>query len=74
MLRINDVVIYGEARYRILNATDEGYIWINIDSDKSFPEQISASEVQAAIFEEALKRVDEPGGFKFEVQHRCLTP
>lgn len=60
MLRINDVVIYGEARYRILNATDEGYIWINIDSDKSFPEQISASEVQAAIFEEALKRVDEP--------------
>ena len=60
MLRINDVVIYGEARYRILNVTDKGYVWINIGSDKSFPEQISVSEVETATHTETLKRIDDP--------------
>lgn len=62
MLRINDVVSYRDTRYRVLDPTDEGYVWINIDSDKSFPETISASEVDAAILEETLKRADDPHG------------
>lgn len=60
MLRINDVVTYGEARYRILITVDDGYVWINIDSDKSFPEQITTSEVEAAILSETLKKEDDP--------------
>lgn len=60
MLRINDVIAYGEARYRILNTGGEGYIWINIDSDKALPELIHAPEVEAAILAESLRRVDDP--------------
>ena len=41
MLRINDVVVFGEARYRILDVSDIRYTWINIDSDKAFPERVS---------------------------------
>lgn len=62
MLRTSDVVLYRDTRYRVLDRTDDGHIWINIDSDKSFPEPISASEIDAAILEEALKRADDPYG------------
>lgn len=39
MLRINDVVMYADIRYRILVVSDTQYTWIDIDSDKAFPEQ-----------------------------------
>ncbi|PTN37330.1 DDE-type integrase/transposase/recombinase [Desulfonatronum sp. SC1] len=60
MLQINDVLMYGEVRHRVLNSTEEGYVLINIDSIHSFPEYISASEVEAAILSESLKKVDDP--------------
>lgn len=62
MLRINDIVSYRDTRYRVLDHTDDGYVWIDIDSDKAFPQPVSASEVDAAILDEALKRADDPHG------------
>jgi hypothetical protein len=62
MLRINEVVVHGDARYRVLCTTATGYLWINIDSNNSFPEHISQSEVEADILSESLKKVDDPYG------------
>ena len=60
MLRINEVVLCGEVKYRILDTSDTGYIWINIDSEKSFPEQISASEIKAEMLSGTLRKVEDP--------------
>ncbi|WP_035261141.1 Mu transposase C-terminal domain-containing protein [Desulfonatronum lacustre] len=60
MLRINDVITYGETRHRVLNITNDGHVLINIDSIHSFPEYISASEVEAAILSECMRNVDDP--------------
>jgi len=60
MLRVNDVVKLGDERYRILEAGDSRYIWINIDSEKSFPESILVSEVESEILSENLKKAEDP--------------
>lgn len=60
MLLINDVVMLEDIRYRILDAVDIGYFWINIDSDKSFPELITRSEIEDGILSERLKTVEDP--------------
>lgn len=60
MLRINDVVRYGDERYRVLEFSADGYIWISIDSPKSFPEQISVDEVEAEILSEVIQKVEDP--------------
>lgn len=60
MLRINDVVMFEEAIYRILNVSDIRYTWIDIDSDKAFPERISIAEVDEAILSESLKKINDP--------------
>lgn len=57
MLRINDVVVFGEARYRILDVSDIRYTWINIDFDKAFPERVSLAEVEDFILSETLKKL-----------------
>ena len=60
MLRINDVVAFEEARYRILDVSDIRYTWINVDSDKAFPERVSLAEVEDFILSETLKKIDDP--------------
>lgn len=60
MLRINDVVMFEGIRYRILDVSDIRYTWINIDSDKAFPERIQVSEIEEAILSETLKIVEDP--------------
>lgn len=60
MLRINDVVMYVDIRYRILVVSDTQYTWIDIYSDKAFPEQIPLSEVNAEILSETLRKVEDP--------------
>ena len=60
MLRINDVVHYGEERYRVLELSTDGYIWISIDSSKAFPEQILAAEVETEILAEVIQKVEDP--------------
>ena len=39
MLRINDVVMYVDIRYRILVVSDTQYTWIDIYSDKAVASQ-----------------------------------
>jgi hypothetical protein len=60
MLRINEVVKFEETRYRILDVSKIRYTWINIDSDKSFPERVSLEEIDELIHAEALKKIDDP--------------
>lgn len=60
MLRINDVVAFEEARYRILDVSDIRYTWINVDSDKAFPERVSLAEVEDFILSETLKKLMTP--------------
>lgn len=60
MLRINDVVTYGKQRYRILSVAEGLYIWIDIDSKRAFPEEITTAEVEAHILSEELKKADDP--------------
>jgi hypothetical protein len=60
MLQINDVLQYGSARYRILEVTSEGYLWISIDTDKGFPEQILETEIEEALLSSELRIIDDP--------------
>ena len=60
MLRINEVVKYMTSRYRILDVEDDVYTWINIDSDKAFPERIFKTEIEAEILSENLKKAEDP--------------
>lgn len=60
MLRINDVVMYTDIRYRVLDIGEDLYVWINIDSGKAFPEQVNISEVETAILDESLKVTEDP--------------
>ncbi|AHC16020.1 hypothetical protein [Salinispira pacifica] len=60
MLQINDVLQYGSARYRILEVTSEGYLWISIDVDKGFPAQILEAEIEEALLSSELRIIDDP--------------
>lgn len=60
MLLINDVLQYGEARFRVLSRMSGGYVWINLDSANALPEVITDTEVNEAIYSEAIKKVDDP--------------
>lgn len=62
MLRINDVVAHGQARYRVLLISDGSYTWIDIDSGCTLPERIPISQVEAEILSETLRKVDDPYG------------
>ena len=60
MQRINDVYMYNDSRYRILDFVEDGYLWINIDLNTGFPEQISEPDFESAILSETLKKIDDP--------------
>jgi len=60
MLRINDVFKLGQERYRILALVGQHAIWMNIDSDKAWPELVKATEIEQWILDESLRRVEDP--------------
>lgn len=60
MLRINDVVMFEEVRYRILDVTDFRYVWIDIDANNAFPESIKVSVVKKATLAETLSISEDP--------------
>ena len=60
MLRINDVFKHGRERYRILVLSGQRAIWINIDSDKAWPELVRTVEIEQWILDELLRRVEDP--------------
>lgn len=60
MFRINEVLKYGEGRYRVLQRIGDCLVWIDIDDDSAFPELASTSELVDAIDQETLNRIDDP--------------
>ena len=60
MLRINDVFQLGQERYRILVLAGQHAIWINIDSDRAWPELVATIEIEQWIFDESLRRTEDP--------------
>lgn len=60
MLRVNDVFRYADCRYRVLNPLGQGFVWIDIDSDKAFPEVVSVAEIERLFHQEMLKLLDDP--------------
>ena len=60
MLRINDVFKFGQERYRILVLDGQHAIWINIDSDKAWPELVRTVEIEQWILDELLSRAEDP--------------
>ncbi|MBS8231497.1 transposase [Marinobacter salarius] len=60
MLQINDVFKLGQERYRILASADQHLLWINIDSDKAWPELVRTAEIEQWILDESLRRVEDP--------------
>lgn len=60
MLRINDIALFEEVRYRILDVAEFRYAWIDIDSNNAFPITIKESEVEQAILAESLSIAEDP--------------
>ena len=54
MLRINDVFQLEQERHRILALADQHVLWINIDSDKAWPELVRTAEIEQWILDESL--------------------
>lgn len=60
MFRINEVVKFDERRYRVLLLLGDQLVWIDIDSASAFPEIASVSDLEEAIFQERLNRIEDP--------------
>ena len=68
MLRINDVIQYEDHRYRVLDFSAPHLIWINLDSEKAFPEVIRIAEIEELVHEEKLKLMSDPYAYLFNEQ------
>lgn len=60
MPRINDVFQLEQERHRILALAHQHVLWINIDSDKAWPELVRTAEIEQWILDESLRRVEDP--------------
>lgn len=60
MLRINDVFEWGQERYRVLALAGQHANWINIDSEKAWPEVITTFQAEQWVFDETLRRTEDP--------------
>ena len=60
MLRINDIFKLAQDRFRILALSGQHAIWINIDSEKAWPELVRTSTIEKRIFDEELFRTTDP--------------
>lgn len=60
MFRINEVLKFGESRYRVLQQFNDYLVWILIDDNAAFPEIASISDLLEAIDYENLACVDDP--------------
>ncbi|WP_027858487.1 Mu transposase C-terminal domain-containing protein [Marinobacterium jannaschii] len=60
MFRINDVLQFGDRRYRVLQLLGEHLVWIDIDDESAFPEIAIVEELIEAIDQENLQRLEDP--------------
>jgi hypothetical protein len=62
MFRINEILKYNEARYRILALLSMQAVWIRVDNDNSLPSLIDLEELSSAIDKGELTREKEAFG------------
>lgn len=60
MFRINEVLLFHEVRYRVLEVLPRHLVWINLDNSKAFPELITQDEIPEYIDSGVLERVEDP--------------
>jgi transposase InsO family protein len=60
LFRINEVLRFGEQRYRVLQLLNDYLVWIDIDDNSAFPEIASIIDLSEAIEHEHLARADDP--------------
>ncbi len=60
MFQINEVVKYNEAPFRVLMQMPDHIIWIALDDTSAFPQLVSKKELEIAIDEEVLTRIEDP--------------
>lgn len=60
MFRINEVLQFGESRFRVLLLLGEYLVWIDVDDDSAFPELAATAELIDAIDQETLHRISDP--------------
>ncbi len=60
MFRINEVLQFGESRFRVLLLLGEHLVWIDVDDDSAFPELAATAELIDAIDQETLRRISDP--------------
>ena len=63
MFQINEVVLIGDKKYRVLLIEGSLVIWIDIESNKAFPEIEPAEGLEQLILEEKLVRIEDPYDF-----------
>ncbi|MCC8466262.1 hypothetical protein [Photorhabdus bodei] len=59
MSRINEVLKFGERRYRVLVLFGEHLVWIDIDDDPAFLEIASICELVEAIGQGNFQRIED---------------
>ncbi|MES1993602.1 MAG: transposase [Pseudomonadota bacterium] len=60
MLPVNQVLLVGEVRKRLLLCDTELAIWIDIDSDTALPERILVSELERLLMDGELECIADP--------------
>lgn len=60
MFQINEVVEYNEVPFRVLMLMPDHLIWIALDNTSAFPQLVNKKELEHAIDEEVLTRIDDP--------------
>lgn len=60
MFQINEVVNYNEVPFRVLMQIPEHIIWIAIDDKSALPQLVSKKDLEIAIDEEVLTRIEDP--------------
>jgi len=60
VFQINEVIKYNEAPFRVLMLMPDHLIWIALDDPSAFPQLESKKELEIAMDEEVLTRIEDP--------------
>ncbi|WBA81854.1 DDE-type integrase/transposase/recombinase [Endozoicomonas sp. GU-1] len=62
MFRVNEVLHFDAEKYRVLKLLQDHLVWIKVEDEDevSFPSLVLQNELEAAIIDETLTRIDDP--------------
>ena len=62
MFRVNEVLHFDAEKYRVLKLLQDHLVWIKVEDEDevSFPSLALQNELEAAIIDESLTRIDDP--------------